>query len=104
MRFEWHLESIALEEPLHLIWDTETGALSGSGAARVQQMIEMHLAVGSVPTHPCPSSIDIADPLHNMTEMAAILGNEWKLPKVLRSRYPKIKFSPSRGKGPQQVY
>jgi len=80
----WHAEELEFE------LDTDLGILRGRDAERVQELVDLVLVSGSVSIHPLPATYDVKDPLHNLTEMAAILGYRWHLDDELQAAYPKI--------------
>lgn len=105
MRYEWRLEPLVSGKPLHIIWNTETGEIGGEDASLVRELLKQYLEQGSVSVHPIPSSIDVTDPFRNMTEMAAILSNSWKLAPELIAAYPKIDPGPKSQPGfPDMVH
>jgi hypothetical protein len=77
------------DPPLHFEWDIETGDIRGPGAPLVQREVSRALAQGNVAGMPFPTVFAIGDPLHNLSEMAAILGNFWLLDGELKAAYPR---------------
>lgn len=69
-------------------WDPETGDLSGPDAPWVRQCITDALDCGRVGAHPAPWSIAVSDPLHSLSEMAAVVGAQHRLPPELAAHYP----------------
>lgn len=105
MRYEWRLEPLRSGKPLHIVWDPETGEIDGEGASVVRELLTNYMEHGLVSIHPWPSSIEVTDPFHNMTELAAVLGNDWKLAPELIAAYPKIDPGPTTQPGfPDMVY
>ena len=82
------------DRPLEFAWDQETGSLRGKDAERVHEMTQNALATGSIVSHPFPTSYDIRDPLHNISEMAVLLGQFWRLPEDLAAAHPVIEEEP----------
>ena len=80
----WH------KGPLSFNWDSDAGTVSGTDAETVQTMAKQAVAAGSVAIHPHPARYPIADPLTKPDEMAALLGNFWKLPEELAVHYPQV--------------
>lgn len=77
-------------DSLDFKWDDETGELDGRDAARVRELVEGAIAEGWAPIEPGPSSFPITDPLHNLAELAAVLGARHRLPEWLREHYPAV--------------
>jgi len=71
-------------------WDPRTGELSGPDAPWVRECVRMALDAGEVGAHPLPWGIPVTDPLHSLTEMAAIVGFEHRLPPELAAHYPRL--------------
>ena len=69
----WH------RKPLVFEWDADTGEVRGPGAETVLGIVASAVKEGGVVGHPYPTSYDITDPLHNATEMAVLLGQDWML-------------------------
>jgi hypothetical protein len=80
----WH------QQPLEFEWDADSGEVKGAGAEKLLAMVAAAIKDGYVVGDPYPTSYSITDPLHNLGEMAAILGNDWKLPDDLAAAYPHI--------------
>ncbi|MBZ0104657.1 MAG: hypothetical protein K8H84_03410 [Sulfuricella denitrificans] len=78
----WH------RNPLEFEWDPESGEVRGADAGQVIAMAASAVKEGSVTGHPYPTSYDITDPLHNISEMAVLLGQDWMLSEDLASAYP----------------
>lgn len=78
----WHRKQLEFE------WDPESGEVRGPGADLVTSMAASAVKEGSVTGHPYPTSYDITDPLHNISEMAVLLGQDWMLSEYLASAYP----------------
>ncbi|HXG27270.1 MAG TPA: hypothetical protein VNJ47_00275 [Nevskiales bacterium] len=89
------LEPFDARDPrLILSWDPETGEISGPGAAFVRGRMEGS-PDGFVSCHPVPYYHPLSrDPLRSMTDMAAILGFEYKLPDDLQEHYPQPEEDP----------
>jgi len=68
---------------LEFSWDAVAGRLSGRDAMTVQALVDAAKAEGEVTSHPMPTSYAITDPLRKPTQMAAILGQYWRLPADL---------------------
>ena len=60
---------------LEFAWDPQTGEISGPAAAWMRERIRMALDCGEIAAHPLPWGIPVTDPLHSLTEMAAIVGS-----------------------------
>jgi len=73
-----------------LDWDPETGNLSGPQAEMIRSVAQEAQAAGIISIDPAPASFSITDPLKNRSEMAALLGNFWKLPPELADDYPVV--------------
>lgn len=77
----WH------ETPLVFDWDAETGDLSGLDARRVLERAQPGEWVGC---HPRPFAHRLGpEPLRSREDMAAILGEWWRLPADLAPFYPR---------------
>jgi hypothetical protein len=73
-------------EPLVFTWDPDAGTVDGPDAGLVRWMATW----GTVQAHPLPWVWAMsAQPLKNWTDMAAIVGSEWRLPPELREHYPR---------------
>lgn len=80
----WH------QKPIDFEWDAVSGEIKGPDADTVLELVTAAIKEGSVIGHPYPTSFDIADPLHTISEIAVILGNSWRLSDDLASAYPVI--------------
>lgn len=80
----WHVD------PLRFCWNSETGELSGADAAAVRALVDQAVQEGQTPIHPAPAAYPVADPLHRLDEMAAVLGYHWHLPPSLAAYYPRL--------------
>lgn len=80
----WHKEALEFE------WDQERGELRGKSADQIQTLIASAINSGDAIGHPYPTSFPISNPLHNIGEMAVILGTYWKLSPDLLEAYPEI--------------
>lgn len=78
----WHKPDIEIE------WNPATGVLRGRDAPSVRVLIGMAMKAGEVVTHPMPTSYDIHDPLHELRDMALVLGQYWELPPDLAAELP----------------
>ena len=76
------------DDAIYFEWDPNAGLLRGNDADRLHEMINNAIASGSVLGHPMPTSYDIQDPLHRVSEMAVLLGQRWQLPEDLAGAYP----------------
>lgn len=84
-------EPIDPRDPVReFVWDPETGTLSGKDAGWLRQRIADALDCGEVGAHPAPWGIPVSDPLHSLTEMAAVVGAEHRLPPELAPHYPSL--------------
>lgn len=73
--------------PLEFSWDENTGELAGRDADYVKVLASQ----GVVSAHPVPHDYALsAEPLKNKTDMAAILGYEYRLPEDLAPFYPQL--------------
>ena len=66
-------------------WDDETGAISGRDADYVLNLFEGK----TIAAHPRPCEWDLTSP-KNRTDIAAIVGNCWRLPPELADFYPQL--------------
>jgi len=83
------LKSLVWHKPdLDLEWDAEAGALRGRDAPDVRELIDQAVHAGEIVTHPMPTSYDIHDPLHDLRDMALVLGQYWELPSDLADALP----------------
>lgn len=82
--------AVIYQSILSFEWDRETGELSGKDSDTVAILVADAKAAGFVSVHPLPACIDIADPLTDPQQMAAVLGQFWHLPEDLQSVYPKV--------------
>lgn len=74
-----------------LDWDPVNGELSGAMAEQVASDVRSIVAAGGMQTHPYPTFFPIRDPLHNLTEMAVVLGTDyWRCPPELLPYWPKL--------------
>lgn len=71
-------------------WEPATGELSGPLAASIRQDASWALSARKISTHPHPSGIPATDPLRNLTEFAALIGQSYRLPPELEPHYPVI--------------
>lgn len=103
MMRDFDLEPFDARDPrLILSWDPETGELSGPGADYVRAGIQ-DSSSGFVSCHPVPYSHQLSkDPLRSLTDMAALLGFDYKLPPDLEKHYPQP--DESSDEGPDTVY
>lgn len=76
------------DEAIEFEWDPEAGLLRGKDADHLHAMINNATASGTVVSHPMPTSYDIKDPLHFLSEMAVLLGQRWRLPEDLAAAHP----------------
>ena len=75
------------DNDLDFSWNPETGEVTGKSADIVKHIADW----GGVPMHPYPATWDFSDsPLKSKTDMAAIIGFQWRLPEDLQSYYPKL--------------
>lgn len=80
----WH------QRPLDFEWDAESGEIRGPSADQVRGMVMAAVEEGVVVGHPYPTGYEIVDPLHNIFEMAVLLGQQWILTGDMAEAYPKI--------------
>lgn len=80
----WH------QQPLEFEWDSASGSVRGRDADRVREMASSAITAGHIVGHPYPTSYPITDPLRNLSDMAALLGNDWQLSDDLADAYPHI--------------
>lgn len=66
-----------------VIWDPETGDLSGPLADEVRALAEAARRAGSIVSHPMPTAYEITDPLRDRRQMAAVLSQWWRVPEAL---------------------
>jgi len=82
------------ESPIHFQRDFATSELTGI-MQKTLTLVEESKALGYVSIHPIPSGYDFTAPLTNPDQMAAVLGQYWKLSEYLLTVYPKVKPAPS---------
>lgn len=96
MIFDLHLEPHPLArnraEPLHFVWDSETGELGSEAKSRLGERLRLSVQHGSIPADPVPWSIDFDDPWHNLDQMVAFLAHDYRLPPELMKHYPKCDY------------
>lgn len=87
---ELELARIEGEEPeARLQWNEETGDLIGPLAARVIALAAAYAKIGSVTTHPYPTSYPIGkEPLRSRRDLALVLSTLWAVPEALRDALP----------------
>src|SRR5690606_25024833 len=66
-----------------VIWDPETGDLSGPLADEVRALAGAARRVCCIVSHPMPSTYEITDPLRDRRQMAAVLSQWWRVPEAL---------------------
>jgi hypothetical protein len=76
------------DQPLQFSWDPNTGELGGEGAEQVIALCRAAVKEGQVVSHPHPTTYDIHDPLHRVSEMAVVLGQYWRLEGELQKAHP----------------
>lgn len=81
-----------------VIWDPDSGRLSGPMVEEVLRLMEEDWSAGYVISHPLPTPYAIKDPLHDPREMAVILSVQWRLPDPLKGA-----VTPPAGDGPREV-
>lgn len=87
----WRLVSrIPGDLSLHLTWNSKTGDLGGTGAARIATLIAYHEFVGTIPIVPLPAVISATDVRRSYEQMAAVLHQGWFLPDELAKHYPRL--------------
>lgn len=79
----WHVEELEFE------LDTDAGAIRGRDARKVLQLVDAAIKEGGIVGHPYPTSYEIKDPLHDLSEMSVLLGVYWQLDDNLSAAYPK---------------
>jgi len=85
----YRLEGVTAHDPvIEFEWDPVSGRVRGPNAPLVLDLVEMALQDNSALGHPYPTVFDIHDPLHTPSEMAVLLGGNWKLPDDLQAVYP----------------
>jgi hypothetical protein len=82
--FNCHSSRAGDQDPLVLDWDDETGEVTGPGADFVLAVFRD----GIVGARPEPWSWNLTS-TKNRTDMAAVIGSWWVLPKELAADYPK---------------
>jgi hypothetical protein len=78
----WHKQDLEFE------WDPESRAVRGRDAQLVKEVVLDAVKEGSIVSHPYPTSYEIKNPLKNLSEMALVLGQFWKLPEELAKSLP----------------
>ncbi|MCB5187373.1 hypothetical protein LG200_05060 [Methylobacillus caricis] len=76
--------------PLNVVWDIETGELSGPDAGLLHAHIKAQVEQGYVIGNPYPSTYEINDPLHSMADMALVLSLKWVVPEDLSKHLPQV--------------
>lgn len=79
----WHVNELEFE------FDPDAAAVRGRDAGKILQLVDAAVKEGIVTGHPYPTSYEIKDPLHNLPEMAVLLGAYWRLDDELAAAYPK---------------
>lgn len=87
-----------------LEWDPATGALSGEMAEIIASKVRRIVADGGMESHPVPTFYPIKDPLHNLSEMAIVLGDRWRCPPELIPHLPGLPDDHSPELPPGGVY
>lgn len=95
MIFDLHLTPRSIYEedvqPLHLVWDTETGELGPEAAMQLGPIIAAQKRDGTIGISPPPQSIPFDDPTRNPEQLVALLDVIYVLPYELARLYPKGK-------------
>jgi hypothetical protein len=78
----WH------RKPLEFEWDAESGQVRGPDSSTVLHLVSIAVKNGGLTGHPYPTEFTITDPLHNISEMAVVFGNDWLLSPDLAKAYP----------------
>ncbi|MGL1833076.1 hypothetical protein ACKVEX_05655 [Rhodocyclaceae bacterium SMB388] len=79
-------------EPLHFIWNSETGELGSEAKARLGERLRLSVEHGSISADPVPCSIDFDDPWHKPEQMVVFLAHDYRLPAELMRHYPKFDY------------
>lgn len=87
-----------------LNWDPATGELSGELAEAIARKVRSIVAYGGMDSHPYPTFYPIKDPLHNLSEMAVVLGTRWRCPPELVPHWPELPPDLSDELPPDVVY
>jgi hypothetical protein len=83
--FECEATLPRIYDPLVFDWDDETGEISGQDATYVLECFD----IKTISAHPMPCAWDLTSP-KNRTDIAAIVGECWRLPPELADAYPKL--------------
>lgn len=87
---KYRLEPLSgIGSALEFEWDSETGQLEGPDANVVKRFVEVAMRSGVGLGHPYPTRYDLKDPLRRPSELAALLGNTFRLSPDLQAVYPK---------------
>ncbi|MFM7011630.1 MAG: hypothetical protein ACKO0Z_20260 [Betaproteobacteria bacterium] len=87
---DYRLAPLPGEQEIEFSIDFDTGEVRGRDSQRVRGLCRLARLDGYASVHPHPQSIVVTDPLHNITELAAILGDQWQLDGDLKAAYPQL--------------
>lgn len=89
---KFNLHRLSKNAPmLSFEWDSETGVLRGEGAENVRTWCQHAVDSGGVTGHPLPTFHAVTDPLHDIRQMAVVIGQLCHLSGELEQAYPRIK-------------
>lgn len=88
MNRDFNLTPHGAGKSLVFSWDDETGVVTGPDADYVVSTAQFAKERGSITSHPWPSTYYVTDPLHSLSDMAAVLGRSWHLTEELARHHP----------------